>query len=133
MASLVDIAPALEEDFPTLAHIAPVAMAVDLIHRIMYEGNNPFDTSRQERFVMAELRRASQNPQARIFKAMDKASREIVGYGLFRFDDGKNPTPSGAPLKANYPPGTNMDFMERMSKGVRAAHGKFMAGKRHVC
>ena len=132
MASIIDISPACEDDFPTLAHIAPVAMGVDLLHRVMYEGNNPFDTSRQERFLMAELGRAALNPQAHIYKATTKSSREIVGYMLFRFDEGKENTPSG-PSMASYPPGTNVEFMGRMSKGIRAAHSKHMGGKRHVC
>lgn len=132
MASIIDISPASEDDFPTLAHIAPVAMGVDLIHRIMYEGNDPFDTSRQEKFLMAELRRAALNPQARIYKATTKASGETVGYALFRFDDGQENSPSG-PSMANYPPGTNTAFLGRLSQGLRAAHSMHMGGKRHVC
>ena len=134
MASFIEISPAMEEDFPVLAHIAAVAMSVDLIHRVMYESNNPFDTSRQERFVVAELNRAASNPEAHICKAVLKSSKQIVGYSLFRFEDDSKP--SALPIKPptpNFPVGTNARFLERMTSGVRAVHKKHMAGKRHVC
>ena len=134
MASSVDISPAMEEDFPVLAHIAAVAMSVDLVHRIIYEGNNPLDTSRQERSVMAELNRAASNPEAHICKAVLKSSREIVGYSLFRFeDDSKAPGQPVKPPNTSFPAGTNARFLERMMSGVKALHKKHMTGKRHVC
>ena len=98
----------------------------------MYESNNPLDTSPQEHFLNAEFSRGALNPQARIFKATTKTSGETVGYALFRFDDGKENSSSG-PSMASYPPGSNTAFIERLSKGLRAAHGKHMGGKRYVC
>lgn len=134
MASLIKISPAMEEDFPVLAHIAAVAMSVDLVHRIIYEGNNPLDTSRQERSVMAELNRAASNPEAHICKAVLKSSKEIVGYSLFRFeDDSKSSALPVKPPPTSFLAGTNARFLERMTSGVRAVHKKHMAGKRHVC
>lgn len=134
MDSFIEITPASEEDFPILAHIAAVAMGVDLIHRIIYEGNNPIDTSRQERSVMAELCRTASNPQAHIYKAVLKTSREIVGYAMLRFeDDSQDAALPTKPSTINFLPGTNARFLERMMKEVRAAHSKHMAGKRHVC
>ena len=134
MASFIEISPAMEEDFPVLAHIAAIAMNVDLVHRIMFEGNNPFDMSRQERFAVAELNRAASNPEAHICKAVLKGSKEIVGYSLFRFEDDSQP--STLPVKpptTNFLAGTNTKFLERMMSGVRAVHKEHMAGKRHVC
>lgn len=133
MASLIEISPAFEEDFPALAHIAAVAMGVDLVHRIIYEGNNPFDTSRQEQSVMAELGRAASNPQAHIYKATLRSSGETVSYATFRFEDSEKGALSARPSTISFPKGANAMFLERIMSGVRAAHGKHMAGKRHVC
>ena len=132
MVSLINITPASEQDFPTLAHIAATAMAVDLIHRIMYQSNDALNTSRPEQSITAELHRSAANPQAHIFKATLKASGAIVGYGLFRFDDG-NSQVVGGPSMASFPPGTNMDLLGRMAKAFGAIHKKHMSGKRHVC
>ena len=132
MAALVDIIPATEMDFPTLAHIAATAMAVDFIHRVMYESNNPLDTSPQEHTIQAELDRSAKNPQAHIFKAVLKSSGETVGYGMFRFDDGDSQA-VGGPAMTSFPPGVNTDLLGRMSKAFRAAHSTHMGGKRHMC
>lgn len=134
MAPPIDISPAAEDEFPTLAHIAAVAMGVDLMHRIIYEGNNPFDTSRQERSVMAELRRAASNPEAHIYKAMLKSSQEIVGYSMLRFeDDSQNNGLHSGPRAINFAPGTNARFLEKIISKVGAAHRKHLDGTRHIC
>ena len=132
MASLIDVSAALENDFPTLAHIAALAMSVDLVQRVIYDGNDPFDTSRQERSVMAELGRAAKNTQAHIYKATLKSSGQIVGYAMFRFED--TALPAAVPsLTTNFITCTNAKLLERILGEVRAAHKKHMADKRHIC
>ena len=136
MAALVDISPATELDFPTLAHIAAVATAVNLIHQVIHESNDLFDTSRQEQNIRAKLQGQAANPQARIFKATLKASGEIVGYAVFRFDDGEAQVAGGGgggPSTANAPLAAKMNLLGRLSKWFEAAHSKHMGGKRHVC
>lgn len=134
MAPSIEISPAAEEEFPVLAHIAAVAMGVDLVHRIIFEGNNPFDTSRQERSVMADLRRAGSNPEAHIYKAMLQSSREIVGYAMLRFEEGgQNSGLHARPSATSFAPGTNAKFLEDMMTKVRAVHSRHMAGTRHIC
>lgn len=134
MAPSIEISAAIEEDFPILAHIAAVAMGIDLVHRIIYEGNNPFDTSRQERSVMAALRSAASNPEAHIYKAMLKSSREIVGYAMLRFEnDSQNSGLHARPSATSFAPGTNARFLENMMSEVGAAHSKHLAGTRHIC
>lgn len=130
MASIVDILPACEEDFSTLASIVPRAMGVDLLDRIMFENSDPFDTTLQEQFVMAELRRAESNPRAHIIKATIKGKGEIVGYGLVRFHDGKDE--SSGPSMASFPPGTNARFVRRLAQGFGERHRKHMGGKPHA-
>ena len=115
MASLIDVSAALENDFPTLAHIAALAMSVDLVQRVIYDGNDPFDTSRQERSVMAELGRAAKNTQAHIYKATLKSSGQIVGYAMFRFED--RALPAAVPsLTTNFTTCTNAQ-MRSCSRG----------------
>ena len=134
MAPPVDISPAAEEDFPFLAHIAAVAMSVDLVHRIIYEGNNPLDTSRQEQSVMAELRRSATNPEAHVYKAMLQSSNEIVGYALLRFEGGsQNEGPNPKPTAPTFAPGTNARFLGDMMSKVRAAHSRHLDSTRHIC
>ena len=133
MAS-VDISLAVEEDFPILAHIAAVAMSVDLVHRIIYEGNNPFDTTRQERSVMAELHRAASNPEAHVYKAVLKSSQEIVGYAMLRFENnGQSDSANMKPVAPKFSPGTNARFLEHMMSRVKALHSKHLDNIRHIC
>ena len=134
MAPSIDISPAVEEEFPVLAHIAAVAMGVDLVLQIIYQGNNPFDTSRQEQSIIADLRRAASNPEAHIYKAVLQSSREIVGYVMLRFEeDGQTGGPHARPSATSSVPGTNAKFMEHMMSKVRAVHSRHMAGTRHIC
>ena len=134
MTISIDISPAVEEEFPVLAHIAAVAMGVDLVHRVIYGGNNPFDTSRQELSVMADLRRAASNPEAHVYKAMLQSSQEIVGYAMLRFEeDGQSNGLRTRPSATNFAPGTNTKFLENMMSKVRAVHSRHMAGTRHIC
>ena len=128
---MIEISLASEEDFSTLAHIAAAAMAVDLVHRIIYEGNNPFDTSRQEQSVLAELHRAASNPQAYICKATLGSSEKIVGYAMLRFEE--IPEKAAGLVVPSFAQGTNGAFLGSIMSRVRAAHAKHMADKRHVC
>ena len=139
MSALVDISAALEPDFPTLAHIAAVATAVNLIHRVLNPGPNIFDTSNQEQKIVARLQGQAANPQARIIKAVSKDSGEILGYAVFRFDDGE-PSPAAAPPPPTNPPPAatasqtaSTDLVTRISKAFEEAHTNHMSGKRHVC
>ncbi|KAL8785419.1 MAG: hypothetical protein Q9195_008654 [Heterodermia aff. obscurata] len=127
---MIEVSLASEKDFSTLAHIAAVAMSVDLVHRIIYEGNDPFDTSRQEQSVMAELDRAASNPQAYICKATLGSSEKIVGYAMLRFED--IPEKATEPVVPRFAPGINGTFLRSIMSRVRTAHAKYMAGKRHV-
>ena len=128
MTSGVDILLADEEDFPTLARIQPIAMGVDLLHRIMFE-SEPLDNTLYEQFTMAELCRVSSNPKAHILKAIIKSTGEIVGYGLVRFDDGKG---GAGPSMSSFPAGTNTSFIQRLADGFRERHSGHMAGKPHA-
>lgn len=131
MASIVDISPASEDEFPTLAHIAAVAMAVNLLQGMMYKSNNPCGTACQERFVMAGLGRAAINPK------LTSTKRQPKLWGHYRLHDVSLRRPQRElviwPLNGSYPPGTNSDLVGRISKGLRAPHSKHMGGKRHVC
>ena len=129
MTSIVDISPASEEDLTILAHIAPQALAVDLLYRIKYESNDPFDTTQQECFILAELRRASLNPEAHIFKATEKSTKKILGYGLLRYYHGEDPPQSST---TPFPPGSNADAIWKIAKDFKENHFKYMDGRRHV-
>ena len=129
MTSTVDISPASAEDFSTLAHIAPVALAVDLLYRIKYESNDPFDTAPQKQFILAELHRASQNPEAYIFKATTKKTGEIVGYGLLQYFQGEDESPSST---TTFPPGSNAETIWALARDFKENHNKYMGGKRHA-
>ena len=161
----ISIVPAQESDVQTLAHIAATSMAVDLLHRAVYPSNNPLDVTPQQSNQERELQRSLRNPDARVFKAVTKETREIVGYALFRFE-GKDETKAGhdgagsappatvtntvapaagatsgelkeqaAPVAPgpSFPPGTNVELMSRLMKGIRGVHAQVMGEKPHVC
>lgn len=101
--------------------------------------------------MLAELQRASQNPLARVLKAvvvageggeveeggaMEKEVGRIVGYALFRFVDdvgGVGKTKGTGPAAGSWPAGTNMEFVRRVGEAVGEIYGKYMVGGRHVC
>ncbi|MCJ1325714.1 hypothetical protein MMC10_002377 [Thelotrema lepadinum] len=148
----ISIVPSQESDVPTLAHIAATSMAVDLLHRAVYPSDNPLDVTPQQTNQERELRRSLGNPNARVFQAVAKESGEVVGYALFRFEgkeEGQEKiaetatTSSGvAPMvdiqaaskaPGSFSPGTNVELMSTLMKGVKAVHARALGDKRHVC
>lgn len=125
----ITILPATEADFPTLAQIHLLAHGVDLLDRLMFN-THPLDTTLQEQFAMAELRRAASNPKSHTFKAVLQSTGEIVGYARFRFDDGKD---ESGPSMGSFPPGTNVEFVKRLAVGFGERHRRHMGGKPHAC
>lgn len=133
MTSAFEIIPATAEDLPTLAHIAVIAMDVDLLHRVMFPSTDPLNTTFRESIILNQMRSTFAKPEAHGFKAVSKASGQIIGYGLFSFE---NPEKEGEKAKApphKLPEGINQEFMKRVGGFVRSEHAKYLADKRHVC
>ncbi|MCJ1355044.1 MAG: hypothetical protein MMC33_005035 [Icmadophila ericetorum] len=82
MASLIDITPATESDYPLLARILSQAMSIDPVSLCIFT-TPPYDLSVPEKLGTMMIAREAAQPNSHVLKATLKATREIVAFAIW--------------------------------------------------
>ena len=127
MASDIRIAKATEADIEDLIAIFVDASEYDIISRFMFGHRREEAVNKQTEFFTPVLRRSLTHPtnQCLVLKAMDSQTREVLGWTLVRWEDGK---PVKPPESVPGQPDFLMYYWREQDKNWR----KLTAGKKHV-